>query len=398
MIVKIIGVGAAGNKAAICAVENTVVKSEDVMLINSTLKDIPADYKNKNNCYEFIGSRGGCGKERTLSYKLCTLSLENDIFKMDDFLSINKEDQAELVIVVASTEGGTGSGSAVLISKYIKNVYGIAVHIYALAGFDDDPHGMSNTVDFFKELDDSFTVQCTKNSNFLEQCNKNKLKAEKEANAEFCKKVSILIGLHLRDSDHNIDPTDLLKLSTKPLYMVIEYVPIDQKIKNREQFRNIIISAIDNSKAMSPGAKDQKWLGVMINIKEEYTDYIDYFDTLVEYFGVPYEKFEHIQHEPDMPQFIAFISAGLTLPTDEIEDVYNNYQNTMKKVRVDKSSEFFDAMKSKQIEELDPMFDLYGSKKETISKKDFFASAKGTRFSNTKSEMKLVPKPTIDEF
>ena len=39
---KVIGIGAAGNKAAIALVENGVMPRSSVMLLNSTLKDVPA--------------------------------------------------------------------------------------------------------------------------------------------------------------------------------------------------------------------------------------------------------------------------------------------------------------------------------------------------------------------
>ena len=394
MRVKIIGLGAAGNKAAICAVENNILSLDDVMLINSTLKDIPADYKGKNNCHQFANSYGGCGKERSLSYELCEASLRSDIFGLAKFLHVETEAEAELVVVVASTEGGTGSGAAPLIADYIRQVYGIAVHIFGLAGFEDDVRGMRNTVEFFKEMKENFAVECTKNSKFLGQTN-NKFKAEKDANAEFCKKIAVLAGLQLRDCEHNIDPTDLLKLSTTEGYMIIEYAQIDTKIKNKEQFRQLLISAIDNSKAMDPGAADQKRLGVIINIRKESEEYIDYYDTLVERFGTPYEKFEHIQYEADMPEFVAFIAAGLTLPTEEVETVYNNYEKARSKVGTSDSS-FFDTIRAKQTGEQDDMFEFNSKAKSTVSKDDFFkSSAKKGSFTKTTSGVKVVKKDDV---
>lgn len=56
MITKLIGVGAGGNKAAICAVMNEVIDIDSTMLINSTLKDIPKDYT--GICIEFSNSYG----------------------------------------------------------------------------------------------------------------------------------------------------------------------------------------------------------------------------------------------------------------------------------------------------------------------------------------------------
>ncbi len=62
MKAKLIGIGAAGNKAAMQAIENGVFNREDVLLINTTRKDMKDNYDDIN---VIIGSgMGGCGKER----------------------------------------------------------------------------------------------------------------------------------------------------------------------------------------------------------------------------------------------------------------------------------------------------------------------------------------------
>lgn len=60
MYCRLIGLGAAGNKAAICAVENSVIDIENTMLINSTLKDIPSEYQSRQNAivYQLFGAYG----------------------------------------------------------------------------------------------------------------------------------------------------------------------------------------------------------------------------------------------------------------------------------------------------------------------------------------------------
>ena len=90
MIVRLIGSGAAGNKAAITAVENQIMPISHTMLINSTLKDIPVEYQNKDgaNVKQFIGAYGGCGKERNISYELCKDTLMKDTLQLKDFLNV----------------------------------------------------------------------------------------------------------------------------------------------------------------------------------------------------------------------------------------------------------------------------------------------------------------------
>lgn len=405
MFCRLIGLGAAGNKAAICAVENNIMSTKNTMLINSTLKDIPSEYREKEgvNVYQLFGAYGGCGKERAMSYGLLEESLKRDVFNLEQFLSVGEKDEAELVIIVASTEGGTGSGSAPLIANYILSVYGIAVHVFGIAGFEDDVRGMRNTVDFFKEMKEGFTVECIKNSKFLSECNGNKLKAERKANEEFCKKISVLMGLQIRDSDHNIDPTDLLKLSTQEGYMIIETCVFNDKIKNRDQFKQAVIDTFDNSKALDVDTESINKLGVIMNIKEENTDYIDYRDVLTDRFGVAYETYEHIQHEVDtMPEFISFICAGLKMPTEEVESTYKNYIESARRVNRDSDS-FFDTIKEKDIVADDSKFDLKSKKEHTVDPKDFFSQNKSSSSAPqgkfTKTRVKMVSKEeAADEY
>ena len=64
MELEVFGIGAAGNKAVIKAIEEGVILKEYAKLFNTTTKDIPADYKNDDLIIPFTSSvLGGCGKE-----------------------------------------------------------------------------------------------------------------------------------------------------------------------------------------------------------------------------------------------------------------------------------------------------------------------------------------------
>lgn len=367
MITKVIGIGAAGNKAAINVVENKIIDIDSVMLINSTLKDIPADYKGLK--IEYDGSYGGCGKERNMAFDLAMKNLQENKIPLREFLHLDDpEKKAELVVIVTSTEGGTGSGSSIVIGKYIQKVLGIQVHMFGFAGFKSDVRGLKNTVEWFQELENDFTVECIENSKFLTECRGNKIKAEKAANTEFGKKLGILMGNPIRDSSHNIDKTDLLKVSTESGFMFIESANFE-KIKNKEQFESVVIDMIDNTKSIDISDITSSRIGVIINISESATDYISYEDILVERYGEPYEMFLHIQHEADMPEFIAIIISGVKMPVEEVQKIYNEYKTRMG--RVDrKEDSFFAAAKNLQLDD-DTDLSLKATK-ETINANDFF--------------------------
>jgi len=377
MITKVIGIGAAGNKAAINVVENKIIDINSVMLINSTLRDIPADYKGLT--IEYDGSYGGCGKERNIAYDLAMKNLQEGKIPLNDFLKIGGEEQAELVVIVTSTEGGTGSGSSVVLANYIQHVLGIQVHMFGFAGFQSDVRGLKNTIEWFQELENDFTVECIENSKFLVECRNNKIKAEKAANSEFGKKLGILMGNPIRDSDHNIDKTDLLKVSTEPGFMFIESTNFE-KIKNREQFETILTAMIDNTKSVDIADITSSKIAVIINISESATDFISYEEILNERYGDPYEMFLHIQHEADMPEFIAIIVAGVKMPVDEVQKIYNEYKSRMSKV--DRNADnFFAAAKKLELED-DSDLSLK-TKKNTVNESDFFG-----RMNSKKEEIK----------
>ena len=367
MNVKLIGIGAAGNKAAINAVENKIISMDNVMLINSTLRDIPTDYKGLK--IEYSGSYGGCGKERNIAYDLAMKNLQEGVLPLDDFLCIdNDAKRAELVVIVTSTEGGTGSGSSVIIGKYIQNALGIKVHMFGFAGFQTDARGLKNTLEWFQELEEEFAVECIENSKFLAECRDNKIKAEKAANVEFGKKLGILMGNPIRDSSQNIDATDLLKMVREKGFMFIESANFE-KIKNREQFESVVIDMIDNTKSIDIAEVTSTKIAVIININAASTDYISYEDIIKERYGTPYENYLHIQHEPDMPEFIAVIVAGVKMPVEEVQKIHSEYKARMN--RLDRSNDsFFSAAKGLTLDD-DSDLSLKDTK-PTMSKSDFF--------------------------
>lgn len=311
-------------------------------------------------------------------------NLQENTIPLKEFLHLDEPDKkAELVVIVTSTEGGTGSGSSVVIGKYIQQVLGIQVHMFGFAGFQSDVRGLKNTVEWFQELEDDFTVECIENSKFLTECRGNKIKAEKAANTEFGKKLGILMGNPIRDSSHNIDKTDLLKVSTEKGFMFIESTNFE-KIKNREQFESMVIDMIDNTKSVDISDITSTRIAVIINISESATDYISYENILNERYGDPYEVFLHIQHEADMPEFIAIIVAGVKMPVEEVQKIHNEYKARMS--RVDRNADsFFAAAKNL---DLDDDSDLSLKKtKDTVSASDFFG-----KMNFEKEEAKAIKK------
>jgi len=376
---KVIGIGAAGNKAAIKLIERGIMQTNDVLLLNSTLKDVPAAYK--EYAIEFKGATKGCAKERNLANQMVMDNLRNGDITLDGFLA--PEDK--MVIIVNSSEGGTGCGASTVIAQYFEQVLDIPVHMFVFGGFEEDARGLKNTVEYFRDLSPKYVVQAISNKKFLSECNGNKIKAEQAANEEFAARIAILLGKGIVESENNMDDTDLMKLTTIPGYMTIEHGTLD-KLKNVEAFDKAVISIIDKTRSydFDPTCRG---VGVILNIHEKTKDSIDYlFRVIKEKFGAPFDIFFHLQdiHEEE---YIQIIVAGLKMPTADIQEVYDEYIARMNKV--DKSKDNFFGMNfDTTSNEFDMGAKTTSAAKIQENKANFFGSTsvqvKGGKFQNTK--------------
>lgn len=372
---KVICLGGAANKAGIELMETFPNElSNNVALVNTTLKDIPNEYR--EFAVELKGDYKGCAKERKIAKDVIMNNLKDGLF---DYI----HDEEDMAIIVTSSEGGTGSGASVVLAKYIEAVYKVPVHIFIFTGFEEDARGLKNTIDLFHELSPNYTIHVLSNKKFLDDAHGNRLKAEKLANKEFCQLVNILLGGTIVESEQNIDESDLLKLVNTPGFMIIDHCVLG-KIKNKDMFNNKVIECIDNSKSLDvePTCKRR---GIILNIFDKEADYVDYEnEVLKERFGIPYESFLHVQNVHD-GNYIIFIIAGLKMPIEYIDNAYKDFIASSN--AVDKSKDDFFSKEFKT--------DSYGFdtlKSETNDTESLINNAKNDFFKSISSEKKNTTK------
>ena len=366
----VIGTGAAGNKAVIGLVEKGIISAEDIVLFNTTMKDIPDTYR--ENAIQIPGSLGGCGQERSFGQELILKALKEQNVVLDGMYN----PEHKMVIVIASTGGGTGSGSAPVIARYFSSVVKVRTHLIGFTGFAETGRELENTVSFMKDIVKDFTVHLIDNGKFMKEAKGNQLQAEKMANLELAARVSIMTGKVLVDSEQNIDDTDLYKLINTPGYEEICYKVIDDKIKTEEQFASIIKDMISGSKSIDVTKPSQMRMGAIFNIPESEHENVDFgLEQVKEKYGMPFESFKHIQYVPEMPRFIAFVCSGIKLPIEEIEDIQSEYEKASSKVSKD-SDEWFTKINSINSNSEDHIFNFHNAEKElnSGSKDDFFSS------------------------
>ena len=390
MKVKIIGIGAAGNKAAIALIEQGVVNEDNILLLNSTLRDVPKQYgKLAKQLTTNTNGSGGCGKERDLAKDLMLKSLQEETISLDGF--IDPDD--DMAVIVSSSEGGTGCGASIILAEYITEVLGINVSMFVFTGFEEDARGLANTVAYFQDLKSNYVVQAISNRKFLDETG-NKLRAEREANNAFVNKIRTIIGSDLVECSQNIDETDLKKIVLTPGFMIVESSIINSKIKNINMFNDLCSNLIDKSSSLefNPSAKR---IGVILNISEKTKDYIDYtFQVLKNKLGSPFELYTHIQTDGEI-EYISVIASGINLPLEDIQSVYNKYMQESAKVQKKKDS-FFNKSKDFVKSEEDSIFDSAVKEKRhsfSNSKCSFFSS----RMNKNNTANIGVSKPVTQE-
>lgn len=373
---QVIGLGAAGNKCAISLVQDEIIPIDDVLLVNSTKKDIPQAFLASGNVCIIGDDIGGCGQERSVGKEIAVDAIKTGNLDLESFV----KPEVDTVIIIASTEGGTGSGSAVVVAKYLRDVLDCTVIIFAITGFGQFPRNIWNTLEYFKELQDNYHIEIVSNKAFLDDddlaVHKSQPKAEAAANKEIGRRIKVLTGQVIMPSEQNIDLRDLRKLTKSTGWCNVEYRDIESRIKNKAAFNEILKEMIDQTKSMDPTSPEERRLGVIISLPENEMDSIDHsFSVITNKYGIPYEMFKHIQISQE--RFIAFISAGMKMPMDDIKGMYDTYRDMSGKVNKGKD-EFFDQISELDKEDEDDIFDLDDTKitqeKSRAAKASFFDS------------------------
>lgn len=360
--IKVIGCGAAGNKAAI-ELHKKGFDLKNITLINSTSRDIPADYKNNSIIFGASNETlGGCGKERNVGKALLLKDLKTGSIDIDSIV----DPDTNVCIIVSSTEGGSGSGVIPILAKYIVEVIGVPVITCLFFGFNTDVRGMGNSVELCQEINSNYGVIGISNAAFLDEANGNKVKAENLANEEFCKIVRILTGQDINPGSQNIDDTDLYKLVVTPGYMFVGSCSL-KGVKNVDMFNKTISAALDNSHLIESASKSVKRIGAIFSIPQEMSDSVDYnADVFCQRYGTPYEMFTHIQEQIEPTPSISWIVAGMDLPLNEVKEIFENYKKASSEVNKKKDS-FFETIASFTGNGEDAMFDMLNRSQRTSS-------------------------------
>lgn len=335
------GCGQGATKAMIHCIENGTLNRDECCVVNSTVKDIPENYQ-RDAIIISPDQEAGCGKERNYAKSLMLAYLKQNPNAIEARIPQN----AKYVNILTTTEGASGSGASVILARWIATRIQLPVIITLICGFETDTRGLQNTIEYFKDLEGvDYVVRTVSNKKFLEKTN-NTFVAEKMANEDISTGIKVINAFDIVDSEQNIDDTDHFKLITNPGMMFATEVTFDKKLKNSNQFDQIVSDAIDYSSSLDFTPSATK-VGIFMNISDDNLSVIDTnFTTLKKKLcgNTIDEFFIHRQYIADKPEFVRIIASGMNLPKDELVDIYNKYKKNLN-TENSKEDDFFGAIK-----------------------------------------------------
>lgn len=334
--IAVLGIGNAGGQVANIA----CARGFNTFCINSSEKDL--DIIDENISVFLLGNSEGAGKDRRVA-KSFVKQYYKDLLKTDDFVDfINNID---VVFIVSSTGGGTGSGMSVILADILSRVYvnKIFINIGILPTLTDSIGAQRNTLEYLKEINNLGKGYMLYDNNKYKHLTPDVYMSK--VNMEIVDALCYLRGDYsFKTKFGMIDDADMFKLLTVPGMINITYY---ENFMEKDMEDKVMLDAFIPKVMKSNGTcqidKDRiiKRMGIIVNLTEDLSRYyssgMEDFKSNV---GEPLEVFEHyyLKEDDSVPNRLAVILSGLSIPDDriqiiiqrikEVEDALNKRKET----------------------------------------------------------------------
>ena len=331
----LIGIGNCGNQVVSLAKETKDIPG---IAINTSDKDL----ENVKNLTVFkIGSSKGAGKSRDKA-KAYVKQMMKQLLSQEKFKS--HIDENDVVAVVASTGGGTGSGISVMLTHLLSTMYVdkrfILVHV--LPSLKESLAAQQNTIEYLKEMNNFNATYMSYDNGCKDVLPSNVMM--KQMNEEIVEDLAVIRGDYLLSTPFtSIDEEDLTKILEVPGRLVVHRVyDIKEKDIDKVGIEDMLIQKLTDTTYSTELHNDNRVMkmGVILNVTEKLSNKIDTnFTEFKNQIGNPIEGFEHVAIiEPSMnlKNRAIVISSGLSLPEDRIEKINERIQEILDEIEKQK--------------------------------------------------------------
>ena len=338
-----IGIGNAGSQIGIEVHKNGI----PVRLINTSTKDldqsiIPADV----GCYliaDDTSAGRGAGHSRDSAKKLYRSGGRDEkVLNDPTFTSFINEN--DVIVVGASTAGGTGSGIAPTLVYQLKTIYPTKAVILlgVMPRVSATPSPQYNTTTFCDEINQlnnqgvgiTYMLYDLEKYKDISDDTAYKMLAETIA-----KSLRIIGGSMSRITTHGmIDERDMLTIICEPGLMNIYFKEdIDMsKIPEGTGIQEIMEETVKEFPCVSlQKDKIAKWYGMFLNLPEDVDDPVrrSDFSTIEKVLGKPWDTFINLSVTDKPKGEFGIIVSGLSYPFDRINaclDIVKSYASNVK--------------------------------------------------------------------
>ena len=318
--VGIIGIGNAGSQVASLGKEKLGV---EVLCINSSEKDLQTIPDTVNKI--LIGDSKGAGKERAEAKKF----LKDSIMSMIRNEDLIKVFDNEVVFIISSTGGGTGSGTSILLSNVISEVYpdSKVIIVGILPTVKEALSTQLNTIEYLKELYETLT-----DATYMLYDNDKLAKLPshimmQKINESIIDDIDVIRGKYqLPTRFSSIDEKDMGNIiSTKGRIVIVGLKDIKEKDLDETTLENLLIDQFKtNTHCEIQRDKIVNRTGVISNLSDRLNEKFDsHLPEVQEFIGSPVEEFEHIVVNADrhLANNVFIICSGLTAINDRIRKI-----------------------------------------------------------------------------
>ena len=341
-----IGTGNTGNQVIALAKERLDIP---VMAINSSSKDLETiDPSIPSHLIAMKdGSSQGAGKNR----KLAKTYLKDSImeFMQNDQIN-NFVMDSDVIFVIGSTGGGTGSGTAPVIMSVLSKTYPDTLFILVGVG-PVESEALSahvNTLEYLNEMYSNLPnvrYMLYDNDNYSDEPS---YRMMEHVNSEIVDDIAVIMGKYNTATKYDsIDTEDMMRLISTPGRIVVARVEdIKEKDLDTASLEERLVRAIKHSAHMEL-QRDKKVMatGLIINLSDLMIAQFDnHIPQVHEFIGEPVHEFLHVFINEDRKDVnsIYLIMSGLSAVNDKITKIGERVEEIEERQRIQEESSALD--------------------------------------------------------
>lgn len=333
--VTICGVGNAGSQTAAQAVDTLNIKG---MCINTSSRDIDV-VKSEKIKKILVGDESGSGKERTRAKKF----LKDSIMKLIDDEECSAVFDSDVLFIVSSAGGGTGSGMSIMLADIIGEVFPNTkiIIVGILPAITEALSGQLNAIEYMNELYTSLdgATYMLYDNDIPTSNNCTEPEVFDSINSSIVHDIDVIRGTYQYPTRFSsIDERDMSNiLSTRGRIVVASVENIKEKDVDKTPIEDMLINTIkNNNHAEFQRDRICHRTGIICNLSQNLMTGFDTQVTKVqEVIGSPVEGYSHVcvNTERDVPNSVYLIMAGLTQINDRIRKINDRIEEINERLK-----------------------------------------------------------------